>query len=49
MSRQEAIRHLEAARLLLLGQDRQPISDLHDALTVAIEALEQTVEKEGER
>lgn len=41
MTKQEAIRHLQAARLMLIGKDRQPISDLYDALTVAIEALEQ--------
>lgn len=41
MSRQEAIRHLEAARLMLLGKNGQPISDLYDALSIAIEALEQ--------
>lgn len=42
MTKQEAIRHLEAARLMLLGKDGQPISDLYDALTVAIEALERS-------
>ena len=42
MSRQEAIRHLEAARLMLLGKDGQPISDLYDALSIAIEALERS-------
>ena len=40
MTKQEAIRHLEAARLMLLRPDGQPISDLYDALTIAIEALE---------
>lgn len=42
MSRQEALRHLEAARLMLLGKGGQPISDLYDALTVAIEELERS-------
>ena len=42
MSRQEAIRHLEAARLMLLAPNGQPISDLYDALTIAIEALERS-------
>ena len=45
MTNQEAIRHLEAARLILLGKDGQPISalsDLYDALTIAIEALERS-------
>ena len=42
MTKQEAIRHLEAARLMLLGKDGQPISDLYDALTIAIEALERS-------
>ena len=54
MTRQEAIRHLEAARLMLLGKDGQPISDLYDALTIAIEALERVVRRgkeiaDGER
>lgn len=40
MSRQEAIRHLKAARLMLLAQNGQPISGLYDALSIAIEALE---------
>ena len=40
MNKEEAIRHLEAARLMLLGKDNQPISDLYDALSEAIEALE---------
>ena len=54
MTRQEAIRHLEAARLMLLSKDGQPISDLYDALTIAIEALERVVRRgkeiaDGER
>ena len=42
MTNQEAIRHIEAARLMLLGKDGQPISDLYDALSSAIEALERS-------
>ena len=42
MTRQKAIRHLEAARLMLLGKDGQPITDLYDALTMAIEELERS-------
>lgn len=42
MTDKEAIRHLEAARLMLLGKDGQPISDLYDALTIAIESLERS-------
>lgn len=42
MTNQEAIRHLQAARLMLLGKGGQPISDLYDALTIAIEELERS-------
>lgn len=42
MTNKEAIRHLQAARLMLLRPDRQPISDLYDALSIAIEALEKS-------
>ena len=42
MTNQEAIRHLQAARLMMLGKDGQPISDLYDALTIAIEVLERS-------
>lgn len=45
MTRQEAILHLEAARLMLLAPNGQPISDLYDALTIAIEALERIVNR----
>lgn len=41
MTKQEAIRHLQAVRMTLIGKDGQPISDLYDALSIAIEALEQ--------
>ena len=40
MTKKEAIRHIEAARLMLLGKDNQPVSDLYYALIMAIEALE---------
>lgn len=40
MTKQEAIRHLQAARLMLLGKDGQPISDLYDALSIAIDTIE---------
>lgn len=40
MKNDEAKRHLEAARLMLLRPDGQPVSELYDALTVAIEALD---------
>ncbi len=42
MTKQEAMRLLEAARLMLLGKDGHPISDLYDALSIAIEALERS-------
>lgn len=41
MTREESIRHIEAAKLMLLGKDNQPISDLYYALDMAIKALEQ--------
>lgn len=40
MEIREAILHLQAARLMLLGRDNQPISDLYYALEMAISALE---------
>lgn len=39
MNREEAIKHLKAARLMLLGPDNQPINDLYVALSEGIEAL----------
>ena len=41
MTREEAIKLLQAARMMLLGEDNQPVSDLYDALDMAISALEQ--------
>jgi hypothetical protein len=40
MTKEEALRHIEAAKLMLLGKDNQPVSDLYYALDIAIEALE---------
>ena len=41
MTKEESIRHLHAAQLMLLGKDNQPVSDLYYALELAISALEQ--------
>ena len=51
MTRQEAILQLQAARLMLLGNDNQPVSDLYYAIDVAITALEQvpTYRKKAKR
>ena len=51
MNRQEAILQLQAARLMLLGNDNQPVSDLYYAIDVAITALEQvpTYRKKAKR
>lgn len=40
MTKEEALRHIKAAKLMLLGKDNQPVSDLYYALDMAIEALE---------
>ena len=40
MTREEAIRLIQAARMMLLGKDNQPVSDLYKALDMAIAALE---------
>lgn len=42
MTREEAVRLLQATRLMLMDGANQPISDLYYALDMAIEALEQT-------
>ena len=42
MTRDEAIKMLQATRLMLMDGANQPISDLYYALGMAIEALEQT-------
>lgn len=39
MTKEEAVRYLGAAKLMLMGPDNQPISDLYYALCMAIEAL----------
>ena len=44
MMNDEAKRLLGSARLMLLRPDGQPVSDLYDALTVAIEALDAVAE-----
>ena len=41
MTREEAIRLLQATRMMLLGEDNQPVSDLYEALDMAIQALSQ--------
>ena len=40
MKREESIRLLKAASLMLLGKDNQPVSDLYYALLDAVDALE---------
>ena len=42
MTREEAVKMLQATRLMLMDGANQPISDLYYALDMAIEALEQT-------
>ena len=42
MTREEAVKILQATRLMLTDGANQPISDLYYALDMAIEALEQT-------
>ena len=42
MTREEAVKLLQATRLMLMDGANQPISDLYYALDMAIEALEQT-------
>ena len=41
MTNQEAKIHLQSAKLMLLGADGQPVSDLYYAVEKGIEALEQ--------
>ena len=41
MTGEDAIKLLQATRMMLLGEDNQPVSDLYDALEMAISALEQ--------
>ena len=42
MTREEAVKLLQATRLMLIDGANQPISDMYYALDMAIEALEQT-------
>ena len=42
MTREEAVKMLQATRLMLMDGANQPISDLYYALDMAIETLEQT-------
>ena len=46
MTRDEAVKMLQATRLMLTDGANQPISDLYYALDMAIEALEQTEPKD---
>ena len=47
MTREEAVKLLQATRLMLMDGANQPISDLYYALDMAIEALEQTESNSG--
>ena len=41
MDKDEALRLIKAAQLILLGKDNQPISDLYYALQIAIDSIEE--------
>ena len=43
MNKDEAIRLLQATKLMLLGKDNQPTSDLYYAVDEGIEALEKQI------
>ena len=49
MTRDEAVKMLQATRLMLTDGANQPISDLYYALDMAIEALEQTEPTSSEK
>ena len=49
MTRDEAVKMLQATRLMLMDGANQPISDLYYALDMAIEALEQTEPTNSEK
>ena len=49
MTREEAVKMLQATRLMLMDGANQPISDLYYALDMAIEALEQTEPNSSEK
>ena len=40
MTAEESIKLLQAAKLMLLGKDNQPVSDLYFAIEEAIDALQ---------
>ena len=42
MTKEEVLKHIQAMKLMLLGNDNQPISDAFYALEMAEEALEQS-------
>ena len=48
MDKDEALRLIKAAQLMLLGKDNQPISDLYYALQTAIDSIEQMTENKGD-
>ena len=43
MEKDEAIRLLQATKLMLMGKDNQPTSDLYYAIDEAIEALDKQI------
>lgn len=45
MEKTEAIKHLQAAKLMLMGKDNQPVSDLYYAIDEAVDALDKQVPK----
>ena len=49
MTREEAIKLLQATKLMLMDGANQPISDLYYAFDMAIEALEQTEPNSSEK
>ena len=49
MTREEAVKILQATRLMLMDGANQPISDLYYALDMAIEALERTEPSNSEK
>ena len=48
MTKDEAKRHLQAAKIMLLGKDGQPISDLYEAICVALDAIDAVPVVHGE-
>lgn len=41
MSRDEALKMLQASKLMLLGKDNRPVSDLYYAISEGIDAISQ--------